>query len=449
MSTLLICNAQIVNEGSIQKADVFVREGRIARIGSDLSHLPSDKFIDATGQYLLPGMIDSQFSVVGDALTSGKLEQECRAAVAGGITSVMLLPDFNQTEEDFVYLTADKLSVLDDGLVNNVSYYQMIKTDELDVIKDTDLTHCCGLYASMCSDDDDYRFDAPDVLEMLLEQSPVLIAVHAENAPDILESEESYRQIYGDEIPYHMHSSIRSEQACSAAAEEVLTLAETNQARVHLLHISSDAEVQLLEKYRNKNKNISADVCSHFLTFSEIDCNKRGALLKYNPSIKTDIDRAALMQGLLDNNVDIICSGHIPVRIQDKEASYLDVPSGLPQAQLALPSILEHFQDQIFSLEFIVDKVSHSVADRFGIEGRGYIREGYWADLVLVDIDRSFIARDEDVISDAGWTIFNGNEFRSSILTTIVNGQVVWANGALVETPAAGQLMTFDRVVEV
>ena len=448
MSTLLICNAQIVNEGSIQKADVFVREGRIARIGSDLSHLPSDKFIDAKGLYLLPGMIDSQFTIIGDVLSSDKLAQECRAAVAGGITSVMLLPNLNQLGEGFAYLESDPVSLLDDNLVNNFSYYQVVKTDELDSIQDIDLTHSCALYASMCSDDDNLRFDDPDVLETLLEQSPVLVAVHAENAPDILECEESYRQIYGDEIPYHLHSSIRSQQACSSAAEQALVLAEKSRARMHLLHISSDAEVELLERYRSNNKNISADVCSHFLTFSEIDCNKRGAQLKYNPSIKTDIDRAALMQGLLDNNIDNICSGHIPVRFKEKEKSYLDVPSGLPQAQFALPSILEHFQDQILSLEFIVEKISHSVANRFGIVDRGYIREGYWADLVLVDIDRSFIARDEDVISDAGWTIFNGNEFRSSVLTSIINGQIVWANGALVDAPLVGQLMTFNRSAE-
>ena len=445
MTTLLICNAQIVNEGSIQKADVFIREGRIARIGSDLSHLPSDQYIDAKGLHMLPGMIDTQFSVVGDVLSTGNLEKECRAAVAGGITSVMLLPESIQADEGAACLTADTLESLNKSLVNNFSYYQAIKTSEIGTIQDRDLSHCCGLYLSMCSDDDKYRFDAPDAIESFLQKSPILVAAHAENAPDILESEESYRQIYGDEIPYHLHSSIRSEQACSTAAEQVLELAEADQVRLHLLHVSSEVEVELLEKYRKNNKNISADVCSHFLTFSEIDCSTRGSQLKYNPAIKTDIDRAALMQGLLDNNIDNICSGHIPVHLQDKEKDYLDAPPGLPQAQFALPSILEHFQDQILSLEFIAEKTSHSVANRFGIEGRGYIREGWWADLVLIDIEGSFIARDEDVISDAGWTIFNGNEFRSSVQTTIVNGQVVWANGALVDRPNVGQFIIFER----
>lgn len=445
MTTLLICNAQIANEGSIQKADVFIREGRIARIGSDLSHLPSDQFIDAKGLHMLPGMIDSQFSVVGNVLSEGNLEKECRAAVAGGITSVMLLPEFIQDDESIVLLNEDKAKSQEANLVNNFSYYQAIKTSEIDTLQDRDISHCCGLYLSMCSEDDKYRFDSTDLIESFLSKSTILVAAHAENAPDILESEESYRQIYGDEIPFHLHSSIRSEEACSSAAEQILELAETDQKRLHLLHVSSEVEVELLEKYRKNNKNISADVCSHFLTFSEIDCSTRGSQLKYNPAIKTDIDRAALMQGLLDNNIDNICSGHIPVHLQDKEKDYFDVPPGLPQAQFALPSILEHFQDQILSLEFIVEKTSHSVAKRFGIEERGYIREGYWADIVLVDIERSFIARDEDVISDAGWTIFNGNEFRSSVQTTIVNGQVVWANGALVDSPNAGQLLRFEH----
>lgn len=449
MTTLLICNAQLVNEGIIEKADVFIRDGRIAQIAPDLSHLPSDKFIDAKGLHLLPGMIDTQFSVASDVLVKGNLEQECQAAIAGGITSIMLLPDIATTEESELAPAAEVIDSLRTRLVNNFSYYQAVKITELESIQSGDYQHCCGLYLSMCSENDEYRFDDPDTLETFLERAPILIAAHAENAPLILESEESYRQIYGDDIPPNFHSSIRSEQACVSAAEQLLTVADPAKNRIHLLHVSSEVEVELLEKYRKSNKHISADVCSHFLTFSDIDCNKRGALLKYNPAIKTDIDRAALMQGLLDNNIDNICSGHIPVSLGDKEKDYLEVPPGLPQSQFAMPSILEHFQDQILSLECIVEKTSHSVAERFDIKERGYIREGYWADLILVDIDRSFIARDEDVLSRAAWTIFNGNEFRSSVQTTVVNGQVVWSNGALVETSNAGQFIEFDRTIEL
>lgn len=444
MNTLLICNAQIVNEGSIQRADVFIRDGRIARIGADLSHLLSDQFIDASGLYLIPGMIDSQFSVVSESLTPEVLSKECIAAVAGGITSVFMLPDLTRDNVDRCLAECD-LNGVANKLVNNFAYYQAPKIDNLERLQEIQFKHCCGVFVSMVDTQDEYRFDDPEVFQSVLEASPALVAVHAECAPLIIENEESYRLIYGDEIPLNLHSAIRNQEVCSSAAEEVLEMAEKTKARLHLLHVSSASEVELLNKFRPKNPNLSADICSQFLAFTDSDCVKKGSQLKYNPAIKTDIDRAALIQGLLDDDIDHICSGHIPVPAADKKGSYFEVPAGLPQAQFALPAVLEHYQDQILSLEMIVQKTSHAITDCFNISHRGYIREGFWADLVLIDVEGSFIARDEDVISAAAWTIYNGNEFRSSVHTTIVNGQIVWANGALVEAEPAGMLMDFNR----
>ncbi|PID46700.1 MAG: dihydroorotase [Proteobacteria bacterium] len=445
MSTLLICNAQVVNEGRIQKADVLACDGRIARIDSDLSQITSDQFIDASGLYLLPGMIDSQFGIVGEEVKPEILARECQAAVVGGVTSVLLLPDLHTESHRKTNFSEKQLEALGHTLVTNFSYYQAVRVNEVEDLSGLSLKACCGLYADMADFQDEYRFDEPDVLQSLLENSPIIVAVHAESAPLILGNEESYRQVYGDKIPFHLHSSIRNQEVCSIAADEVLRLAKHTQANVHLLHISSDAEVELLAKYRAEYSNVSADVCSQFLVFTDTDSAKKGTQLKYCPAIKTDIDRAALIQGLLDGNIDNICTGHIPIARRDKEQDYLDVPSGLPQAQFAMPAVLEHFQDQILSLELIVEKTSHAVADRFSIGERGYIREGYWADLILVDIDRSFIARNEDVISSAGWTVYNGSEFRSSVHTTIVNGQVAWRNNALVDGVRAGQLIDFAR----
>lgn len=446
MSTLLICNAQIVNEGRIHQADVFIRDGLIAQIAPDLNHLRSDHFIDASGLYLFPGMIDSRFSVYEDVLTAEALATECRAAVAGGITSVLLMPkpDHEQQDNNAV-LYDDAEDGFGSSLVTNLAYYQAIQHDDLENIAGFDDQHCCALYVSMAATEDAYRFDDQESLKVLLESAPLPVAVHAESAPVILENEESYRQIYGDDIPFALHHSIRSQEACATGAKEVLEVAAETQARLHLLHVSSAEEVELLEQYRADNPNISADVCSQFLVFSDTDCEKKGAQLKFNPSIKTDIDRAALIQAVLEGTIDNVCSGHIPVSFADKQKDYLEVPPGMPQAQFVMPSVLEHYQDQILSLECIAERTSHAVAERFKILDRGYIREGYWADLVLVDIDRSFIARDEDVLSAAGWTIFNGNEFRSSIHSTIINGQVVWANGDLVEAPDSGRWLSFDR----
>lgn len=440
MTTLLICNAQIVNEGVIREVDVFIRDGRIQRIAPDLSHLPSDEFIDATGKHLIPGMIDNHFVTANTSLEH--LQQESRAALAGGITSIMLMPALSEPFTDAAQLQSFQAQAAG-GLVLNTSFYLPVSNSNLKELSHLELPACCGALVNMSTPDDAYRIDSLDYLEQVLLTSPVLVNVHAEDAPTVLANEESYRQIYSDDIPFHLHHKIHSEAACLLAASHVLELASKNHCRVHLLNLSSAAEVDLLERERSDQKLISSDVCSHFLSFSDADYAAKGALLKYVPAIKTDVDRAALMQGLLDGNIDHISSGHMPWSWGDKQGMYFDVPPGLPQAQFVLPSILEHYQDQIFNLELIVEKTSHSVAENYGLVDRGYIREGYWADLVLIDLQDSFIARNEDVISEAGWTVFNGNEFRSSVVCSIVNGQVVWKKGQPIDAPAAGKLIEF------
>lgn len=443
MSTLLICNVQIVNEGLMQEADVFIRDGRIEQIGSDLSYLSSQHFIDGSGKHLVPGIIDTQFKLTASTDFPSSLTQESKAAIAGGITSSLLLPNYSSGS----LAPATKIEVASLQLQNNLSLYHPTTSDTLDDIALVDPSSCCGLYVDMASIHDGLRIDDPAILERIFNESPILVALHAEDAPSILESEESYRQIYGDAIPFHLHGSIRSAESCYIAAAEVLEIAFKADASAHLLHVSSAKEIELLASVRKKSSRISADVCSLYLTFSDADYADRGGLLKCEPSIKTDIDRAALIQGLLDNNIDNISSGHIPLSLMDKQGEYFDMPSGLPLAQYTFPSVLEHFQDQILSLELIAQKTSHAVADRFAIKDRGYIREGYWADLVLIDLEGSFIARDEDVVSSAGWTIFNGNEFRSSVVTTIVNGQIVWSDGEFKAIEAAGKPLQFSNPV--
>ena len=443
MSTLLICNVQIVNEGLIQEADVFIKDSRIDRIGTDLSHLASDRYIDGLGNYLLPGIIDTQsrLSSSSDSLKSIKVES--KAAVAGGITSSMLLPSHGEhLQQPFVDLITQQRKI---SSFNNFSLYFLGTHNNLEEVPLLDSANFCGVYVDMASSNDSIRVDDHSSLERIFKESPSLVAFHAEDAPSIFESEESYRQIYGDSVPFQLHGSIRSAEACYVAASEAFDIALSTQSRAHMLNVSSLKEVELLSSVRQQTSLISADVCNHYLTFSDVDYADRGSLLKCRPSIKSDIDRAALMQGLLDNDVDSISSGHTPIFLEDKQGQYFDVPSGLPLAQYAFPSILEHYQDQILSLEQIVQKTSHSVADCYGVVDRGYIREGYWADLVLVDLEGSFIARDEDVFSEAGWTIFNGNEFRTSVITTIVNGCVVFKDGSIVSDERPGASLKFDQ----
>ena len=444
MSTLLISNAQLVNEGKVYESDVFIRNGRIEQIGLDLSQLTSDQFIDGSGKHLLPGMIDSQFKLLPQGDFQENLARESKAAIAGGITSCLLLPSYSpEAPHPNEQFTTDYSKI---SLENNLSQYFSATQSSLDDIVSIDPSSCCGVYVDLASNSDELRVDDPSTLERVFKESPCLIALHAEDAPTILENEENYRQIYGDDIPVHFHGSIRSAEACAIAADEVLNIALNNNSRVHLLHVSGIKEIELLEKARQNSSTISAGVCSHYLTFSEADYEGKRGLLKCEPSIKSDIDRAALLQALLDNNIDSISSGHTPLMLEEKEGSYFNVSSGLPGAQFALPSILEHYQDDILSLECIVQKTSHAVADRYSIVDRGYIREGYWADLALVDLEGSFIARDEDVISASAWTIFNGNEFRSSVVTTIVNGVIVWSSGKFQSAQASGKVLKFGHM---
>ena len=441
MSTLLISNVRLVNEGLIQEVDVFIKNGRIDRVGSDLSHLVAKQYIDGLGKHLIPGIIDAQSRMSASSELQTNILNESKASIAGGITSSLLLPSSEYGfEQQFSEFVTDHQQV---SSFNNFSFYYPASTLNLASIATIDATNCCGVYVDMASSNDAIRLDDRSSLESVFIDSPTLVAFHSEDAPSIFESEESYRQIYGDSVPFQLHGSIRSEEACYLAASEALELALSTSSRAHLLNVSSVKEIELLSRIRQQTTLISADVCSHYLTFSEADYNERGALLKCRPSIKTDIDRAALMQGLLDNNIDIISSGHVPITMTEKQGDYFDVPSGLPLAQYTLPSIYEHYQDQIFSLEMIVNKTSHAVADCFGIVDRGYVREGYWADLVLVDLDGSFIARNEDVVSKAGWTIFNGNEFRSSVVMTIVNGVVVWSERDFFHNQGAGSPLVF------
>ena len=441
MSTLLIYNVRIVNEGLIREADVFIKNGRIEQIGTDLSHNIASHTIDGSGKHLIPGAIDPQFSLAASNDFLPSLQSETKAAIAGGITSSLLLPSISDDLPEL--LKAYEAGSCQSSLQSNLSMYFPIIHSNLEALSSIDPSRYCGVYVDMASSNDDYRIDDQATLTQIFDESPILVVLHAEHAPSILESEESYRQIYGDDIPFHLHGLIRSAGECYTAAFDALSLALETDANIHLLNVSSANEIELISRCRQKKSFVSTSVSSHYLTFSDADYADKGALIKCDPSIKTDIDRAALMQGLLDDNIDLISSDHRVLNLEDKQGSYFDVPSGVPLAQYFLPSILEHYQDQILSLEVIVQKTSHAVADRFGIVDRGYIREGYWADLVLIDLEGSFIARDEDVISEAGWTVFNGNEFRSSVVTTIVNGTVVWSDGAFVDHAPAGKLLTF------
>ncbi len=445
MSSLLIVNANVVNEGQIVEADVFIRDGRIAAIGKHLS-APGVEVLDAAGRHLLPGMIDDQVHFREPGMThKADMVTESRAALAGGITSFMDMPNTIPNALTTAILN-EKKQLAAGRAAGNYAFYLGASNDNLEAIKALNPKDACGVKVFMGASTGNMLVDDPEILEQIFLHAPTLLAAHCEDTPTIMENEESYRSIYGDNIPFHLHPTIRSEAACYKSSSMALELAKRCGSRLHILHISTAKEAEMFADIDLKDKRITAEACVHFLHFADEDYASKGALIKCNPAIKTAEDRAGIIQALLDGRLDVIGTDHAPHTWEEKHnPSYFKAPSGLPLVQHALPLVLEHYQDGIFTLEFIVEKTSHAVAEMFNIKERGYIREGYWADLVLVDLDKPFTSTHANSLSKCGWTPFDGYEFRSSIAATLVNGQRVWQDGTLLDVAPQGRALEFER----
>ncbi|OQX08189.1 MAG: dihydroorotase [Thiothrix lacustris] len=445
MSSLLIVNANLVNEGQITAADVLIRNGRIETIGHHLS-APGVEVLDAAGRHLLPGMIDDQVHFREPGMThKADMVTESRAAVAGGITSFMDMPNTIPNALNSALLN-DKKVLAAGRSMGNFAFYLGASNDNLEAIKALNPKDACGVKVFMGASTGNMLVDDPEVLEQIFLHAPTLLAAHCEDTPTITENEESYRSIYGDNIPFYLHPVIRSEAACYKSSSMAMELAKRCGTRLHILHISSAKEAEMFSDLDLKDKRITAEACVHFLHFADEDYASKGALIKCNPAIKTAEDRAGIIQALLDGRLDVIGTDHAPHTWEEKQnPSYFKAPSGLPLVQHAMQTVLEHYQDGIFTLEFIVEKTSHAVAQMFNIKDRGYIREGYWADLTLVDLDKPHIATHANSLSKCGWTPFDGYEFRSSIAATVVNGQLVWQDGKLLDVAPNGVALEFDR----
>lgn len=447
MASILILNANLVNEGLISPADVYINNQRIERIGTNLSHYVADQVIDAAGRFLMPGMIDSHVHFREPGLTyKGTLASESRAAVVGGITSILDMPNtlpYVLSVEDLI----GKKALAQGQCWTNYAFYLGASSDNLEAIKSVDPNLACGIkILTGAPNSNQVWIDDPERLALIFQQAPILVAMHCEDMPTILENEESYRSIYGDIIPMELHPLIRSEEACYKSSSMVVDLARSLKTRLHVLQISTAKELDLFDTGPSVDKLITADTCAHYLQFSSEDYAARGALLKCDPAIKTAADRAALIQGLLDNHLDSISSGHAPHTLSEKsELSYFNIPSGFPSVQHTIPSLLEGFHDGLFSLEGIVDKTSHAVANLFQIQERGFIREGYWADLILVDISKPWVAQHETSYYKCGWTAHVGMEFRSTIDATIINGTLVWYEGQFMPSVCTGMGLDFTR----
>ncbi len=445
MSSLLITNADIVNEGRRFEADVLIEDGRIAAIGGDLQERPADRVIDAAGRLLIPGMIDDQVHFREPGLThKADFTSESRAAVAGGITSFMEMPNSNPATLSLDLLEAKHARAAEVSRAN-YSFYLGASNDNIDAIRAVRVGQCCGVKVFMGASTGNMLVDNEQTLDAIFADSPLLIATHCEDTPTIQANEAEFRARYGEDVPMSAHPLIRSEAACLKSSTLAVALARRHDARLHVLHITTARELELFTPGPVAGKRITAEACVHHLYFDERDYADKGTLIKCNPAIKRPEDRDGILAAVTEDRIDVIATDHAPHTLEEKAATYFKAPAGLPLVQDALPSLFEHVRAGRLSLETLVRKTSHAVAECFGIEERGYIREGYWADLALVELSAPYIRERDQVLYKCGWSPFEGRQFHARIAATLVNGQVAYENGA-VNDAVRGSRLQFRAV---
>ncbi|TDE27988.1 dihydroorotase [Flavobacterium ranwuense] len=446
----VIRNASVVNEGQILILDVLLSGERIEKIAPTIVLNPAKKSIeiDATGLYLLPGIIDDQVHFREPGLThKGTVFSESVAAVAGGITSFMDMPNTIPNTLTQVLLE-EKYTMATEKSIANYSFFMGISKNNLEEALKTDTENVCGITDDglYFNNDEGILANYPDFLEQFFSRTNTLIALHSEDDAIIKKNTQKFRLQYGDDIPFFCHSLIRDELACVKATNRVLSIAKKHNTRLHLFHISTLVEAELFDNtVPIRDKRITAEACIHHLWFSDADYGRLGSKIKWNPSIKTDQDRKGLMQSLLNNRIDIIATDHAPHTIAEKAGNYFQAHSGGPLVQHALLAMLELFHLGEISLVKVVEKMSHNVAEIYRIKARGYIREGYFADLVLVDLNKQQEVTTNSILYKCKWSPFLGQVFKSSINSTFVNGNVVYEKG-LVKTDIKGKRLKFEKI---
>lgn len=445
MSSTLIRNARLVNEGTIRESDLLIRSGRINRIGGDLPAPPDAEVVDANGALLLPGMIDDQVHFREPGLThKACIATESRAGVAGGVTSFMEMPNTKPpTTTDTLW--REKFDIASRDAVANHSFFFGATNDNIEAIAALDPATCCGVKVFMGSSTGNMLVDDEQTLSRIFQRSPVIIATHCESSPMIDANLMAALERYGPEIPVEEHPNIRSAEACYASTEQATSLAREHGADLHVLHLTTARELQLFDAGPVEDKHITCEVCIHHLLFDARDYPTMGNLIKCNPSVKGPEQRRGLLDGLAADKIDLIATDHAPHTLAEKASTdYRQAPAGLPLIQEVLLAALELHSDGELELTRVVEKTSHNVARRYRIRERGFLREGYWADLVLVDPDQTTTVSNDNALSRCGWTPFDGRQFSHRLLSTWVNGHRVYDRGELLPAPA-GQALEFDR----
>jgi len=444
MNTYLIKAATIVNEGQKIIADVLIKDGFIDKIGQNLS-APEAEEINAEGKYLLPGMIDDQVHFREPGLThKADIFTESMAAVAGGITTFMEMPNTvpnTLTQE----LLADKYAIAAETSLANYSFYMGASNDNIEQVLKTDPKNVCGIKVFMGSSTGNMLVDNEKTLEKIFSQAPILVATHCEDEATIRHNLAKFKAKYDDHLTIDMHPLIRSEEACYKSSSLAVELAKQYNTRLHILHISTAKEIALFDNtIPLKDKRITAEACVHHLWFNDKDYARKGNFIKWNPAVKTEADQNGILQGILHDHIDVIATDHAPHTLEEKNQPYIQAPSGGPLVQHALPALLEmHLQGKI-SLEKIAEKTAHNLAICFDIEKRGFIREGYWADLVLVDLKDSWTVTKLNNFYKCGWSPFDGDTFQASVTHTFVSGNLAYVKGRFT-TDQIGKRLTFAR----
>ncbi len=442
MAKLLISNARLINEGEIREVDVLIDGERIAKIAKQIAATDGIRVIDAEGRYLMPGMIDDQVHFREPGLTAkGDMATESAAAAAGGVTSFMDMPNVNPQTTTRAAL-ADKYLAAAGRCSANYGFYLGATNKNIEEIRSLRLGEACGIKTFMGASTGDMLVDDPAVLEKIFADAPVMVVTHCEYSPTIWENEARARETYGEDVPMAEHPRIRSAEACLASSSFAVGLAKRHDALLHILHLTSALEMDLFSTAHRSTKRITAEVCAHHLYFDESRYADLGTRIKCNPAIKTRDDRKGLLAALNDGRLDIIATDHAPHTAAEKANSYFKAPAGLPLVQHVLQILFDLVASKEISPELLVDRACHAPADLFGVKDRGYVREGYFADLVIVDDARPYTVAPANLLYKCQWSPFERHTFAASIDTTIINGTVVFKDGKL-QGEIAGQRLEF------
>ena len=434
MKSILITGANIVNEGRISPGDVLVENGRISKLGNDLSAEQADIHIDAAGKHLFPGLIDDQVHFREPGLThKAEIYTEAKAGVAGGTTSYMEMPN-TIPQATTVELLEQKYARAAEVSLANYSFFMGATNNNLEEIMKVDFENVCGLKIFQGSSTGNMVVDNIESLEEIFKECKAIIAIHSENDDIIKANFEEYKAKYGDDIPVKFHPKIRSEEACYDASSRAVAMAKKHGTRLHILHISTAKELELFTNtIPLEEKKITSEACIHHMWFTEKDYDTQGNLIKWNPAVKTAKDREAIFNAMLDGTIDVVATDHAPHTIEEKAQVYTKAPSGGPLNQHSLVAMLDFYHQGKISLEKIALKMCHNVATLFNIKERGFIREGYYADLVLVDLNNPWKVAKDNILSKCGWSPFEGHTFQSKVTHTVVSGHLAYENGTFHE----------------